>query len=197
MTKVIGLTGGIASGKSTVAKLFMEKNIPIIDADVIAKEVVEPGTPAYDQVIKEFGVTILHDDLSIDRKLLGSIVFTDDVSRGKLNEIVHPFVKKKMLEQRNVYIEAKEKVIVLDIPLLFESNLTGLVDEVWVVFVDQTTQLGRLMKRNQLSEEEAMSRIKSQMPIDKKARNADVIINNSGLIEETKSQFESCISQFL
>ncbi|WP_117170541.1 dephospho-CoA kinase [Paraliobacillus sediminis] len=195
MTKIIGLTGGIASGKSTVANFFREKQIPIIDADVIAKEVVEPDKEAYFKIVEAFGEGILQSNRMIDRKKLGHIVFQDKVAIKKLNEIVHPFVKREMSKQKNTYVNAQEKIIVLDIPLLFESKLTSLVDQVWVVFVKESTQLTRLMKRNDLSEYDAISRIRAQIPLDQKAENADVIINNNGSVEDTKRQFEKYINQ--
>lgn len=195
MTKIIGLTGGIASGKSTVANFFREKQIPIIDADVIAKEVVEPGEEAYFKIVEAFGDSVLQTNRMIDRKKLGHIVFQDKVAIKKLNEIVHPFVKKEMSKQKNTYINAQEKIIVLDIPLLFESKLTSLVDQVWVVFVNESTQLTRLMKRNGLSERDAISRIRAQMPLDQKVENATVVINNNGSIQDTKIQFEKYINQ--
>ncbi|WP_112181587.1 MULTISPECIES: dephospho-CoA kinase [Paraliobacillus] len=195
MTKIIGLTGGIASGKSTVANLFREKQIPIIDADVIAKEVVEPGKEAYFKIGEAFGDNILQIDRAIDRKKLGHIVFQDKIAREKLNAIVHPYVKDEIFKQKNTYINTNEKIIVLDIPLLFENKLTSLVDQVWLVFVNESIQLTRLMKRNGLSERDAKSRINAQIPLKQKAENADVIINNNGSIEDTKEQFEQYINQ--
>jgi dephospho-CoA kinase len=188
MALMIGLTGGIASGKSTVAKMLRELEIPVIDADQIAREVVEVGEEAYLEIVKEFGEEILQEDRTIDRGKLGSIVFHNKEKRQLLNSIVHPAVRKKMLMQKEQYIRNGENTIVLDIPLLFESNLTHLVDKIIVVYVDEHIQLQRLMERNSLSKEEAEVRMKAQMPLIEKVSKADAVINNNGTIEETKQQ---------
>lgn len=193
MTVVIGLTGGIASGKSTVSSMFKEKNFPVIDADLIAREVVEPGEKAYDQVLDAFGKEIIQDDHKINRPKLGSIIFTDEDKRKQLNAIVHPAVRSRMLSKRDDYINNGVPCVVLDIPLLFESNLTHLVDKTLVVYVDENVQLNRLMKRNGYSEKEASDRIKAQMPLKKKAGLADIFIDNNHSIEETKVQLDQVL----
>lgn len=196
MSFVIGLTGGIASGKSTVANMFKELTIPVIDADVIAREVVEPGQAAYQQVVKTFGEEILKNDGTIDRPKLGAIIFADQEKREQLNQIVHPAVRKRMLEKKRYYQEQGEKCIVLDIPLLFESNLTSLVDQTLVVFVDEETQMKRLMERNQLTEKEARERIQSQLPLKEKVRLADKYIDNNQTIENTKEQLYDVLDKW-
>lgn len=168
MTLVIGLTGGIASGKSTVANMLIEKGITVIDADIIAKQAVEKGMPAYRQIIDEFGEDILLSNGDIDRKKLGALVFTNEQKRLALNAIVHPAVRQEMLNRRDEAVANREAFVVLDIPLLFESKLESLVDKIIVVSVTKDLQLERLMKRNQLTEEEAVSRIRSQMPLEEK-----------------------------
>lgn len=193
MTIVVGLTGGIATGKSTVSSILSAKGIPIIDADDIAKRVVEPNQPAYQQIVKIFGHTILQADGQIDRKLLGNIVFSDSSKREQLNQAVHPYVKEMMLKQRDQYMVEQQPIIVLDIPLLFESHLQDLVDLVVVVYTTPENQLNRLMKRNQLTKEEAQSRIEAQMPIDQKAGLADVLINNNDTLMSTKQQCEKLV----
>jgi len=193
---IIGLTGGIASGKSTVARMLLELGIPVIDADQIAREVVEIGEEAYLQIVEKFGEEILQDDKTIDRAKLGAIVFNDEEKRKLLNSIVHPAVRKKMLEQKERYVKKGEKTIVLDIPLLFESNLTHLVDKIVVVYVDEHTQLERLMARNGFSKEEAKARIKAQMPLKEKVAKADAVINNNGTIEQTKKQLLNILKQW-
>ncbi|WP_017797272.1 dephospho-CoA kinase [Oceanobacillus kimchii] len=193
MTVVIGLTGGIASGKSTVSSMFQAKNFPVIDADLIAREVVEPGERAYDQVVEAFGKEIIKDDHKINRPKLGSIIFTDEDKRKQLNAIVHPAVRSRMLSIRDDYIKKGMPCIVLDIPLLFESNLTHLVDKTLVVYVDEDVQLSRLMKRNGYSEKEASDRIKAQMPLKEKANLADIFIDNNHSIEETKVQLDQVL----
>ncbi|MFC4618246.1 dephospho-CoA kinase [Camelliibacillus cellulosilyticus] len=184
----IGLTGGIASGKSTVARFFHELSIPVIDADIAAREVVKPGEPAYHQIVDYFGHDVLQNDLTIDRKKLGAIIFNNDHKREALNAIVHPEVRKWMLERVKDCQERGERAVVLDIPLLIESQLTNWVDKVLIVYVPFEIQKDRLMKRNLLSEEEALARIGAQMPLEEKKAFADAVIDNSGSIEKTKDQ---------
>ena len=196
MTIVIGLTGGIASGKSTVAAMLRDFHIPIIDADIIAREVVEPGKEAYKGIIDAFGQEILQTNGEIDRQKLGSIVFHNEEKRLLLNRIVHPAIRMEMNRQKDMYIEQGEKAIVLDIPLLFESKLTSLVHKVLLVYVDEEVQLHRLMQRNHLTAEEARARIVSQMPLRKKITLADEVINNNGTIEHTKTQLVSILEKW-
>lgn len=186
---VIGLTGGIASGKSFVSRKLRELGAVVIDADQVAREVVQPGKPAWASIIREFGRTVLNPDGSLDRKKLGRLVFSDQEKLKKLNEITHPYIIreiKRLLE--NCYRSGEHKIVVLDIPLLFEVGLDELVDEVWVVYVDAATQVERLMERDGLSEEEALQRISSQMPLEEKARRAHRVIDNRGTPEETVRQ---------
>src|SRR5699024_4786315 len=148
MTVVIGLTGSIASGKSTIAHRIATYGIKIIDADQIAREVVEIGEPAYDKIVDTFGHSILHADQSIDRAKLGDIIFNDKEQRKALNAIVHPAIRKEMLHQRDLSVNAGEKAVILDIPLLFESKLTHFVEKILVVSVEPAIQIERLMERN-------------------------------------------------
>ncbi|EEK76703.1 dephospho-CoA kinase [Bacillus cereus] len=196
MTVVIGLTGGIASGKSTVSEMFRELSIPVIDADVIAREVVEQGKPAYNKIVEAFGTEVLQQDGELDRPKLGSIVFYNEEKRLQLNKIVHPAVREEMNTQKEMYIKKGVQAVVLDIPLLFESKLTSLVDRVLVVAVTPNTQLNRLMKRNNFSEEEATARIQSQMPLEEKVKNADEVINNDGTIMGTKTQLQVILKKW-
>ncbi|WEZ09299.1 dephospho-CoA kinase [Priestia flexa] len=195
MTIVVGLTGGIASGKSTVSAIFREMNIPVIDADQIAKEVVQNGRVAYSKIVEAFGKEILQEDLEINRAALGQIIFHNEQERQKLNSIVHPEVRSEMLKQKEQLIAEQYQLVVLDIPLLFESKLTYLVDQVIVVHVNELVQLERLQKRNSLSKEDALARIKSQLPLTEKAKMADFIIDNNGSIDETKEQVIKLVSK--
>jgi dephospho-CoA kinase len=188
MTLTIGLTGGIASGKSTVTKMIRELGIPVIDADQVARDVVKVGEEAYTQIVATFGQDILQANGEIDRAKLGAIVFHNEQERKKLNAIVHPAVRRRMMAEKEEYVQSGAKTIVLDIPLLFESELTHLIDKVIVVYVDDEVQLERLMKRNGFSKEEALARIRSQMPLREKVKKADAVINNNGMVEETKQQ---------
>lgn len=182
MALTIGLTGGIASGKSTVTKMIRELGIPVIDADQIARDVVKMGEEAYNQIIQAFGQEILQEDGEIDRAKLGAIVFHNEQERKKLNAIVHPAVRRRMLAEKEAYVQKGAKTVVLDIPLLFESELTHLVDKTIVVYVDDDVQLERLMKRNGFSKEEALARIQAQMPLREKVKKADAVIDNNAFI---------------
>ncbi|MGV2937959.1 dephospho-CoA kinase [Mesobacillus sp. LC4] len=196
MSLVIGLTGGIASGKSTISAMFTEMGITVIDADIEARLAVEPGEKAYNDIVSHFGNEILEEDRTINRPKLGEIIFNNEEKRMLLNSIVHPAVRERMAQKREKAEAADEKAVVLDIPLLFESKLTGLVEKIIVVFVDEQTQLERLMKRNGFSEEEAYSRINSQMPLKAKIALADAVVDNSGSIEESKQQLMNILSEW-
>ncbi|KEK26490.1 dephospho-CoA kinase [Bacillus gaemokensis] len=196
MTIVIGLTGGIASGKSTVSQMFRELNIPVIDADMIAREVVEQGKDAYKEIVDVFGKEVVQADGELDRQKLGSIVFHNEEKRLHLNKIVHPAVRNEMNAQKDMYIKEGVQAIVLDIPLLFESKLTAIVDQVLLVAVKQDVQLERLMKRNAFTEGEAKARIDSQMPLAEKVALADKIIHNDGTIDETKAQLKDILKEW-
>ncbi|ANB56051.1 dephospho-CoA kinase [Anoxybacillus sp. B7M1] len=188
MALTIGLTGGIASGKSTVSHMLKEFGIPVVDADLIAREVVRVGEEAYKQIVKEFGSEILQENGEINRTKLGSIVFHHEEKRKRLNAIVHPAVRKKMLEQKETFLRNGANAVVLDIPLLIESQLFHLVDKMIVVYVDEAIQLERLIKRNGLAKEDAVARIRAQMPLSDKKSYADAVIDNNGTIERTREQ---------
>ncbi|WP_348658058.1 dephospho-CoA kinase [Heyndrickxia faecalis] len=196
MAKIIGLTGGIASGKSTVSNMLKTKGFTIVDADIAARKVVEPGELAYEQIIEAFGEGILLKDLTIDRKKLGALIFADEALRMKLNSIVHPAVRAWMTREKDRAIENGEKTVFLDIPLLFESRLTYMVERTILVYVDEETQLKRLMARNGLSEKEAQMRIRAQMPLSEKKALADAVLDNNGSLEETKQQLEKIVSDW-
>ncbi len=188
MLLIIGLTGGIASGKSTVSNMLKEMDITVVDADVEARLAVLKGEAAYDNIIEVFGREILLEDGEIDRSKLGSIIFHQEEKRQLLNKIVHPEVRKRMQVQIEAAEQNGEEVIVLDIPLLFESKLAHMAHKTLLVYVDEETQLERLMKRNNLSTEEAAARIRSQMPLAAKVKIADAVINNNGGVEDTNKQ---------
>ncbi|WHY65937.1 dephospho-CoA kinase [Neobacillus sp. SuZ13] len=196
MSLVIGLTGGIASGKSTVSNFFKEMNITVVDADIEARLAVTKGETAYFKILAEFGEDILLADGEIDRPKLGSIIFHQVEKRQVLNDIVHPEVRRRMKDKVETAKKNGEEVVVLDIPLLFESKLTYMVDKTLLVFVDNETQLKRLIARNNLSVEDAEARIHSQMPLSDKLRLADAVINNNGSVEDTKKQLLEILAQF-
>jgi len=193
---VIGLTGGIASGKSTVSTILKSMGLALIDADIIAREVVNVGAEAYHQIVETFGIEVLLPDQTIDRKKLGSIIFNDEEKRVLLNQIVHPAVRKKMIKEKERYLSNGEKTVILDIPLLFESKLTKLVDRTLLVYVNSEVQLERLMKRDNLSQEDALARISSQMPLHEKINLADAIIDNNGTFEELEAQIHQLLTKW-
>lgn len=181
---VVGLTGGISTGKSTVSAFLKSYGLPIIDADILARQVVEPGTPALAQIVKTFGPSILSEsDGTLDRKKLGSIIFNDADKRKALNGIVHPAVRKAMVWGIVRCWMRGEKLCVVDVPLLIESGLWRFVGMTVVVSCDEQTQLARLMKRDGSTHAEASSRLNSQLPIPKKLAYADHVIDNSGTPE--------------
>lgn len=193
---IIGLTGSIASGKSTVANMLKEYGLPIVDADLVARMVVEPGKPTLDKIVEVFGEEVLTEDRALNREKLGSIIFHDEKKRKMLNNIIHPAIRQEMLRQRDEHIENGEKTVIMDIPLLFESKLQHFVDKILVVTVDDNIQLKRLMERNQLSEEEATSRIQSQMPLSEKEEGADAVIYNNLSLDNTKEQLENILREW-
>jgi len=184
--KLIGLTGGIASGKSTVMEALAEAGAIILDADKIAHRCMEKGSAAWQDIVAEFGQDILNEDGSINREKLGKIVFADSKRRQRLNEITHPRVFQQIeKELKSIEQTDPQAVVIVEIPLLYESNRQDMFDEVWVVWVDRETQIARLMSRNGYSRDEAIQRINSQMDLDKKAQLADRVIDNSSNREET------------
>lgn len=193
----VGLTGGIACGKSTVSGMFKKQGAVIVDADLIAREVVSPGEEAWRGIVERFGQDILLDNQEINRPKLGAIVFADEQSRLDLNGIVHPAVRQRMNEQAAKAEEEGAPLVILDIPLLFESGLQYLVEKVVVVYCPMELQVERLMKRNQYSREEAMQRIQSQWPIEKKREQADYVIDNSSDLAETEKQVESLVQRLI
>ncbi|KAF9022203.1 CoaE-domain-containing protein [Hymenopellis radicata] len=185
---VVGLTGGIATGKSTVSSILREKGVPIVDADVIARRVVEPGSKGLKKIVAFFGDQVLLPDGSLDRKQLGSIIFNDDVKRRKLNGILHPAIRRTMLWEVVKYWLKGNKYCVLDVPLLIEGPLWKLVAQVAVVHCPEDVQLERLMRRDGSTREEASSRLLSQLSITEKVKYADIAIDNSGSREDLKNQ---------
>lgn len=187
----IGLTGGIATGKSTVAKLLMERGAILIDLDTIAREIVEPGQPSLDAIAERFGQAVLQADGTLDRKRLGSIVFADPAERKALEAITHPAIRKIMRE-RMAYHESHSphKLVVVDVPLLYESGLESYFQQIMVVYVPRDVQLERLLERDKLTIEEAHRRLDAQMNIEDKKLKADVLIDNSGSLSSTEEQIE-------
>ncbi|MDQ8738273.1 dephospho-CoA kinase [Paenibacillus sp. LHD-38] len=187
----IGLTGGIASGKSNIASLLVERGALLVDADQVAREVVLPGEPALEAIASTFGQAVLEADGSLNRKALGEIVFRDKDSLAKLEAITHPAIRERMQAKIHTYAEQfPERLIVADIPLLYETKQEHLFDGIMVVYVPAEIQKVRLMERNQVSEEEASRRVSLQMDIEQKRSKADWVIDNSGSLAETKRQLD-------
>ncbi|TCN00985.1 dephospho-CoA kinase [Paenibacillus sp. BK033] len=187
----IGLTGGIATGKSTVAAMLVERGAMLVDADQVAREVVMPGEPALEAVASAFGQAVIHTDGTLDRKALGSIVFNNRDLLAQLENILHPAIRGRMRQRIKQYEEQNpSQLVVADIPLLYETGQEELYDGVMVVYVPQTLQLQRLMERNELAAEEAWRRIGLQMDIEQKRSRADWVIDNSGSLDETRRQVD-------
>jgi dephospho-CoA kinase len=193
--KVLGLTGGIGSGKSMVASMFAQLGADVIDADRLAREVVEPGQPALKEIATAFGTDILLPDGRLDRGKLARIIFADPVARGTLNAITHPRIRERMDAEISAR-RSRAGVLVVDIPLLYENDRSRAVETVIVVWVDPKTQLRRLQERDGLSVEEARQRIAAQMPLDEKRARADVVIDNSGSREKTRRQVEAVYRRY-
>ncbi|MFJ7736840.1 dephospho-CoA kinase [Lysinibacillus sp. NPDC097287] len=193
---IIGLTGSIASGKSTVAKMMTELGLPIVDADVVARVVVEPGTETLGKIASNFGDDILLEDGNLNRAKLGDIIFHEPAKRKILNEIMHPAIREEMIRQRDAFLAAGEKHVVMDIPLLFESKLQNFVERILVVSVTEEVQLRRLMERNALSKEDALARIHSQLPVSMKEKGAHAVIYNNETLEQTEEQLKKILSQW-
>lgn len=186
-TLVIGLTGGIATGKSTVAALLRERGARVVDADAVAHRLMEPPGPVWRKVVSAFGEEILHPDGTINRRKLGEIVFHNLDKKRLLEEMVHPAVVEEMARQIAIAREEGVRVLVLEVPLLYETGLERLVDQVVVVTADERLQLARLSEKG-LTREEAMARIKAQWPLSEKVRRADHVLENNGTLEELRAQ---------
>ncbi|SMC74582.1 dephospho-CoA kinase [Sporomusa malonica] len=185
---LIGLTGSIASGKSTVSKMLRELGAYIVDTDKISHEIIQPGKPAWKEIIETFGKNITEENGQINRKRLGQIVFADTRARERLECITHPRIEEAAMA---AIAEAEDQgydIIVLDVPLLIEVGWHTRVNAVWVVYVDEKTQVVRLMMRDDSTYEDAMARIKAQLSLHEKLKYADVVINNSKTIDNTTVQ---------
>ncbi len=185
---IIGLTGGIGSGKSSVAKWFKEQGIPVLDADQIVHSLFHDDQDILTELVEEFGEEILDTQGKINRQVLGRKIFDDDQARHKLEKIVHPRVSKKM-QQEQIKLENEGfQLCIWDVPLLLEGGLEDSVDQVWVVWVPREVQIQRVLGRDKLTREEIMARIMAQMPLDDKVKLANVVIDNSGNWSQTQNQ---------
>lgn len=189
---IIGLTGNIGCGKSTVAQHLAFLGAEVIDADLVAMEVVYPGTAALKKIEQEFGSCVIKEDGHLDRFKMASLVFDDPAALAKLESIIHPEVKKVVSEKIAEYHEGRgnSKLLVIEVPLLIEAGMHSLMDEIWVVTADQEKQISRVMERSRLTRDEVLQRIYSQMPQQEKCGYADRVIDNSGTQEATIKQVE-------
>ena len=187
---VAGLTGGIASGKSTVAGIFVELGARLVDADLIARQVVEPGRPAWTDIAARFGESVLNPDRSLNREKLGEIVFHNEPERQWLMDVTHPRIGAEMLEQIQRHHREGAKVVLIDAALLLESPATKWIRPVVVVVADEEVQTARILARDGLSRDQALARIRSQWSNEKRKLEADYVIDNSGTLEELRKQVE-------
>jgi len=195
MTRVIGLTGGIGSGKSTVSRFLADLGAVIIDADKIGHEVYRPDTGTWRKLVKTFGSGILATDNTIDRKKLGAIVFGDETELKRLNAIIHPqiteIIKKRIADYRRQGVS----VVVVDAPVLFEANAKNLVEEVWVVVSNEANVIKRAIARTSLPEEQIRSRIRSQLSNEERIKRAQVVIHNDGTAEDLQKKVHKLWNQ--
>lgn len=195
---LVGLTGSIATGKSTVSEMFRRKGAEIIDADHIAREVVEPGTEGLARIVREFGHGMLDEEGKLNRERLGARIFQNPAEREKLNRLLHPLIVDCMrAKTEKIKKEKDPDLLIWDVPLLIEGNLTQWVEAVILVYTPKEIQLERLMKRNALSREEAEKRILAQMDIEEKKKHADYVIDNRGTLSETERQVDQLWKQLI
>ena len=192
--KVIGLTGGVGSGKSTVAEMLRELGATVIDADQAAHEGYAPGTPGFEAVVKEFGPDFVRDG-AIDRQKLGALVFNDEAARRRLNAIVHPLVREWMAARTAEAVERGDEIVIQDVPLLFENGLEGLFSSVLLVYAPEDVQLERLVQGRGVPRDRARAMIAAQLSIEEKRRRAHHIVDNSGTVEQTRNQVEEVWAQ--
>jgi dephospho-CoA kinase len=188
MKRIIGLTGGIATGKTTVANyLASAYNLPVLDADIYARDAVTIGSPILNAIAQRYGEQILLPDSSLNRQKLGEIIFEHQDERNWIEELIHPYVGDRF---QQAIAESSSQTVVLVIPLLFEAEMTHLVTEIWVVRCSESQQMQRLIQRNHLSQEQAQARINSQLSIEEKASRAAVVLDNSSTQETLLKQVD-------
>lgn len=195
MTLVLGLTGGIATGKSTADEFFKKKNIPIIDSDKIAHNIMNVGKPAWKQVKNAFGQNYLNQDQTVNRKKLGELVFNNSAELKKLNDITHPLIYQEIQEKIKAEKDKGTPLVIVDAPILFETGGQSYCDKTLVITLPKDLQIKRLMERNNLTRDEALSRIKSQMLLDQKEKLATYVVDNAGTIEELESKLEQLLKE--
>lgn len=191
--RIIGLTGSIGTGKTTVSNYLANTHkLPVFDADIFAREAVEPGSPILQKIVERYGKDVILIDGNLNRQKLGNIIFNEPNERVWLEQQIHPYVRDRFL-QATAELSANATAVFV-IPLIFEANMTDLVTEVWVVFAEKATQLNRLMQRDRLTLEQANARINSQMPLAEKCEKANLILNNSSSLEDLLQQVDTALS---
>ena len=192
MKKIAALTGGIATGKSTIARMFQKCGAHLIDADIVARQIVASDQPAWREIIAHFGQEIVRETGELDRKQLGAIIFQHPEEREVLNQITHPRVIEEIRrEEAQLHLRSPEKLIIVDVPLLIETGMHADYPAVILAYLPEAAQLRRLMERDQLSEADARRRIQAQMPMEEKLRCATHVVNNAGSLEETFRQAQA------
>ncbi|EDX73664.1 dephospho-CoA kinase [Coleofasciculus chthonoplastes PCC 7420] len=191
MKRIIGLTGGIGTGKTTVSNYLADTyQLPILDADIYARDAVQPGSPVLNRIITRYGSDVQLADRTLNRKRLGEIVFPNPKERQWLEQQIHPYVRDRIESQLNIL---ESPTVVLVIPLLFEANMTDLVTEIWVVSCPQEQQIQRIQERDRLSLEQAQSRLNSQLPLAEKVVRADVVLDNSSTRDSLLQQVDRAL----
>ncbi|VEP17171.1 Dephospho-CoA kinase [Hyella patelloides LEGE 07179] len=191
--RIIGLTGGIATGKSTVSDYLSSKyNLPVLDADVYAKEAVAKDSPILQEIFTHFGNHLRLQDGTLNRLALGNLIFSNSEAKQWLESKIHPYVRDRFSQE---LANIKSNMVVLAIPLLFEANLTHLVTEIWVVSCNRENQLARLQKRNNLTLEQAQNRIKSQLPLKEKVAQADFVLENDSTLQHLYQQCDAILNK--
>lgn len=194
MARIIGITGGIASGKSTVTEFLRRQGYQVIDADQVVHELQEPGERLYQALLSAFGPAILQEDGRLDRAKLGAMIFGDPELLAQSSQIQNQIIREELAGRQDLLAE-KEDIFFMDLPLLFELGYETWFDQVWLVDVTEETQLSRLMTRNALSQEEAEKRIATQLSLQEKRNRADVLIDNNGPLEHTQEQLREALQK--
>lgn len=194
MVRIIGITGGIASGKSTVTEFLRLQGYQVIDADQVVHELQEPGERLYQALLSTFGSAILQEDGRLDRPKLGAMIFGDSELLAQSSQIQNEIIREELAHRRDLLAET-ETIFFMDLPLLFELQYETWFDQIWLVDVTEETQLIRLMTRNSLSQEEAEKRIEAQLSLLEKRKRADVLIDNNGSLEETRQQIRDALQK--
>lgn len=203
IVRIVGLTGGIATGKTAISNYLADAyGFPILDADIYAREAVRPGSPILDFIVERHGSGILLPDGNLNRSELGNIIFCNPAERQWLEQLIHPYVRRRLIEEtqscisRSTLLSTSTLTVVLVVPLLFEANMTDLCTEIWVVSCSPSVQLERLMQRDGLSCDRAHARINTQLPIAQKCQKADFVLDNSSTLDSLFLQIDATVKKF-